>query len=144
MKLKPRRIVKKEKVRYLDALYTAISTLSSRGEVKEFLRQLLTESERIMIGRRIIIAQKLLAGESYSQIMDELHVGVDTIMRVHRWLGEAGTAYEKTILKLEKAYNKRFKKNGDKGGAEWGSFAWLKKRYPLHFLLFNLFDKVGK
>jgi len=144
MKLKPRRINKKEKIKYLDALYTAVSTLGSRNEVKEFLKQLLTESERIMIGRRILVAQELLANKSYSQIMDEMHVGVDTIMRVHRWLGEAGTAYEKAISELEKIYRRRLGKGRGEKMTEWGSFSWLKKKYPLHFLLFNLFDFFGK
>lgn len=122
-------------------LYTAISSLKSRDEVKIFLRELLTESERIMIGRRIIIAQRLLEDKSYTEIKQELGVGVDTIMRVHRWLEDENYGYEGIIKKLEKEYKNR-KWNETNPGTS--GFARLKRRYPLHFLLFNLFDELSK
>src|SRR3989338_4630267 len=97
MKLNPRKVSKQEKIKYLDALYTAASSLGSREEMKNFLRDLLTESERIMIGRRIMIAQKLLQDKSHDQIVQEMKVGKDTIMRVHRWLEDEFDGYEKAV-----------------------------------------------
>jgi len=102
---------------------------------------LLTESERIMIGRRIIIAQRLLEDKSYVEIKQELGVGVDTIMRVHKWLEDENYGYEETIKKLEKEYKNR--KWSEKNPGTSG-FAQLKRRYPLHFFLFNLFDELNK
>ena len=142
MKIRPRKIESKERMKYLDALYTAIESLKSREEVKSFLRDLLTESERIMIGRRIIIAQRLLQDQSYDQIMKEMRVGPDTIMRVHRWLEDDNWGYEKVIKNLEKVFESRFKSK-DKEYYDPLSFKGLKRRYPLHFLLFNLFDKLN-
>ncbi|OGN02390.1 MAG: hypothetical protein A2655_01510 [Candidatus Yanofskybacteria bacterium RIFCSPHIGHO2_01_FULL_43_42] len=142
MKIRPRKIESKERMKYLDALYTAIESLKSREEVKSFLRDLLTESERIMIGRRIIIAQRLLQDQSYDQIMKEMRVGPDTIMRVHRWLEDDNGGYEKVIKNLEKVFESRFKSK-DKEYYDPLSFKGLKRRYPLHFLLFNLFDKLN-
>src|SRR3990167_795345 len=141
MKIRPRKIESKERMKYLDALYTAIESLKSREEVKSFLRDLLTESERIMIGRRIIIAQRLLQDQSYVEIKQELGVGVDTIMRVHKWLEDENYGYEETIKKLEKEYKSR--KWSEKNPGTSG-FAQLKRRYPLHFFLFNLFDELNK
>ncbi|MEK7645891.1 MAG: Trp family transcriptional regulator [Patescibacteria group bacterium] len=83
MKVKSRSVEQKDKIEYLDILYTAVESLSSREEIKDFLRDVLTESERIMIGRRIMIARRLLDGQLYDQIMKEMKVGPDTIMRVH-------------------------------------------------------------
>lgn len=142
MKVRPRKLDNKDRMKYLDMLYTAISSLKSRDEVKVFLRDLLTESERIMIGRRIIIAQRLLEDKTYIEIRQELSVGVDTIMRVHRWLEDENYGYEETIKKLEKEYKNR-KKLDDKNPGTSG-FARLKRRYPLHFFLFNLFDELNK
>ena len=97
-------------MRYLDILYTAVSSLNSREEVKKFLRDLLTESERIMMGRRIIIAQRLLEDKSYLEIKRELGVGMDTIIRVHRWLEDDIDGYEKVVKKLEKVFESRQEK----------------------------------
>ena len=130
-------------MRYLDILYTAVSSLSSREEVKKFLRDLLTESERIMMGRRIIIAQRLLEDKSYLEIKRELGVGMDTIIRVHRWLEDDIDGYEKVVKKLEKVFESRQEKR-DKAYLDPFSFEGLKKRYPLHFFLFNLFDDLNK
>ena len=142
MKLQPRKIDKNDKIKYLDVLYTAVSSLSSKEEIKNFLKDLLTESERIMLGRRILIAQKLLEGQSYQQIMDEMKVGPDTIMRVHRWLEDDRGGYEKAIKELEKTFKSRITRRHDHFPAT--SFGQLKKKYPMHFFLFNLFDDLNK
>ena len=130
-------------MKYLDTLYTAISSLNSREEIKKFLRDLLTESERVMMGRRIIIAQRLLEEKSYLEIKQELGVGMDTIMRVHRWLEDDIDGYEKVVKKLEKVFESRQEKR-DRAYLDPFSFEGLKKRYPLHFFLFNLFDDLNK
>ena len=130
-------------MRYLDTLYTAISSLKSREEVKRFLRDLLTESERIMMGRRIIVAQRLLEDKSYLEIKQELGVGMDTIIRVHRWLEDDVDGYEKGVKKLGKIFESRQEKI-DKAYLDPFSFEGLRKRYPLHFFLFNLFDDLNK
>lgn len=143
MKVKPRKIDGKERMKYLDALYTTVASLKSRDEVKSFFRDLLTESERVMIGRRILIAQKLLQNESYETIMKTLGVGSDTIMRVHRWLDDESDGYEKAVKALEKEFNIRAKKLESRHVDPF-SFAGLKKKYPLHFFLFNLFDKLSE
>ena len=107
MKLRSRKTSVEDKIKYLDALYTAIVSLRSRSEIKDFLKDLLTEGERIMIGRRIIIAQQLLMEKSYQEIMDELKVGSDTIARVHRWLDDEVKGYERAVQEIEKSFAKR-------------------------------------
>ena len=143
MKVRPRKLKGSDRMRYLDTLYTAVSSLNSREEVKNFLRDLLTESERVMAGRRIIIAQRLLEEKSYLEIKRELGVGIDTITRVHRWLEDDIDGYEKVVKKLEKIFESRQEKI-NKAYIDPFSFEGLKKRYPLHFFLFNLFDDLNK
>ena len=140
MKVKPRKVQKRDKIKYLDALYTSVSLIRGRDEVKNFLSDLLTESERIMLGRRIIIAQKLLKEESYEQIARDLGVGTDTINRVHRWLADEANGYEQVVKKLEKELDARQEKINSKYIDPF-SFKGLRKRYPLHFFLLNLFEK---
>ena len=115
-------------------LYTAASAVQGRDAIKLFLRDLLTPSERVMLGRRIWIARLLLSGEKHIAIAQKLHVGLSTIWRVERWLDDQYLGYEKALKGLEKEMDRRtiwreIKENPF-------SYAALKKKYPLYFLLF--------
>lgn len=144
MKVRPHKLTREAKIKYLDALYTASSVLKTKDDMKKFLRDLLTESERIMIGRRIIIAHKLLQDEGYDQISSELKAGKDTITKVHQWLQDEVRGYEKAIEKFQKILDQREEKKVKANQYHNSPFKQLKKRYPLHFLLFNLFDKPNE
>lgn len=133
MKRKPKDLTKEETIATLDSLYTAASSLQGRDAIKLFLRDLLTPSERIMLGRRIIIARMLIAGISYDQIGQRLKVGRATIGRVHHWLNDQFPGFENAIKEMEKEFDRRARKNAAR---EPFSFAWMKRKYPLHFLLF--------
>ncbi len=123
-----------EFIKTLDYLYTAAGAVRGRANVKTFLRDLLTPSERIMLGRRIWIARLLLAGHSQREIGARLKVGPKTVSSVKRWLHDQFQGYEGAIEGLEKEPDKRALQR--ERAAEPFSFAALKKKYPLHFLLF--------
>ena len=136
MRVKVRQLKDSERIETLDALYTAASALRGRKSVKLFLRDLLTPSERIMLGRRIIIARRLLAGEGPTSIAAEMKVGYDTIYRVERWLHDQMPGYEQAIKGMEKEFEKRQKTRDEKKLYATSALYRLKKKYPLHFLLF--------
>ena len=121
-------------MRTLDMLYTAAGAIRGRADMKLFLRDLLTESERIMLGRRIWIARLLLAGVSHKDIGEELKVGPNTVWRVQHWLRDQLPGYEKALSGLEKEMDRRALALERKDNPF--SYAALKKRYPLHFLFF--------
>ncbi|MEK7531195.1 MAG: Trp family transcriptional regulator [Patescibacteria group bacterium] len=133
MKRRAHELSKEEKVETLDALYTAAGTLRGRPAIKAFLKDLLSEGERIMLGRRILIARSLLRGESALAIGQKLKVGYDTVYRVERWLQDTLPGYESAIAGLEKELKRR---KVTQKRVEPFTYAWLKKKYPLHFLLF--------
>ena len=137
-RVNPRRLDPNTKMKYLDLLWTSIAELKTREEVKNFFKDLLSESEAVMLARRIQIAQYLLMDKGYDEIAEILKTGHSTIAGVHRWLISGFGGYENAIKSFETAVNKRFKKK--KGEKEYmpNSFGWLKKKYPMHFLLFNL------
>ena len=137
-KVNPRKLDSKSKMKYLDLLWTSIAQLETRDEVKQFFKDLLSESEAIMLARRIEIAKRLLEGKSYDSIAEKLKVGKDTIGRVQRWLTSGFGGYEKAVAGFNKELKNRFDKLKNTDIAEPYSFAWLRKKYPLHFLLFNL------
>ncbi len=140
MRVSPRRLDSKVRMHYLDLLWTSITELRSREEVKNFFKELLSETEAVMLARRIMIAQHLLAGKGYSEIAAELKASQGTIANVHRWLISGLGGYENAIKNFQKVLSKRFIKSNKSEDIAY-SFNWLKKKYPLHFLLFNLLSK---
>lgn len=137
MKVRARQLPDKHRIEVLDNLYTAAGAIRGRQAMKLFLRDLLTESERIMLGRRIMIARKLLAGESHRSIAAEMKVGTDTVWRVQRWLLDQLPGYEQAINEMEKELKARQKRREDKVLYATNPLYRLKKKYPLHFLLFS-------
>jgi len=123
-----------ERMETLDMLYTAAGTIKGRDATKEFLKDLLTASERIMLGRRIWIARLLLEGHSQAYIGEKLQVGPNTIWKIEKWLDGQMPGYANAIKGLEK----EMKVRADKREISKNPFSFkaLKKKYPLHFLLF--------
>jgi uncharacterized protein YerC len=136
MKVKAKELTDEQRIATLDALYTAAGAVKGRADMKLFLRDLLTESERIMLGRRILIARYLLSGVTYDHIVDQMHVSNRTVANVERWLDDQFPGYEKAIRELNDAYAKRSKKRDDAYMFATSAMFRLKKKYPIHFLLF--------
>ncbi len=139
-RVNPRMIDSKSKMKYFDLLWTSIAQLETRDEVKQFFKDLLSESEALMLARRIEIAKRLLNGESYDKIVSDLNIGMETVSKVQGWLISGFGGYEKAIDGFDRQFKKRFKNSKTANYPEPYSFGWLKKKYPLHFLLFNLID----
>lgn len=138
MKVRSKHLSDKDRMETLDTLYTAASTVRGRDAMKLFLRDLLTESERIMLGRRIIVARRLLAGDGYDDIEASLRVGRDTISRIQRWLSDQLPGYEQAVRDMEKEFEKREKRREQKTLYATSAIYRLKKKYPLYFLLFPM------
>jgi len=131
MKVKQANLTKEQFIEALDSLYTAAGTVRGRAAMKGFLRDLLTPSERIMLGRRLVIARRLLRGDNYRTIQAEMKVGHNTLRSVRRWLADQMPGYEDAIRGLEREMGKRKWKTERKN-----ILRNLKRKYPLHFLLF--------
>lgn len=132
MKKRMHELSKEEQMKTLDSLYTAAAAVRGRSAMKSFLRDLLTESERVMLGRRILIARLLLSGETYDGIHHRLGAGHGTIWSVDRWLQDEIPGYEDAIRAMEDEFGRReFKKKYASS-----MLFRLKRKYPLHFLLF--------
>jgi uncharacterized protein YerC len=134
MKRTVKELSETERIRTLDMLYTAVSAVQGRKDMKLFLRDLLTGSERIMLGRRIWIARLLLSGTSQAEIGRMLKVGPNTVWKVERWLHDQFPGYEQALKGLEKEMDTRALARERKDNQT--GYAALKKKYPLHFLFF--------
>ena len=122
-------------------LYTAAGAVSGRDATKAFLKELLTPSERIMVGRRIWIARLLLSGHTHAEIGEKLEVGPNTIVKVEKWLKKKMPGYRLAIKGLETELDKRTEQQYIYGNPF--SFRALKKKYPIHFLLFPI-EKIKR
>jgi len=132
MKKKVQDLSEEERMKTLDALYTAAGSVRGRDAMKLFLRDLLTESERIMLGRRILVARLLLEGSTKEEIGKRVGVGYDTIYRIKHWLEDQLPGYEHAITGMKN----EFKNREEKKLYATSALYRLKKKYPLHFLLF--------
>jgi uncharacterized protein YerC len=122
-----------ETIHTLDTLYTAAAAVKGRAAMKLFLRDLLTPSERIMLGRRIMIARMLLAGISDEEISERLKVARSTIWRIQKWLQDQFPGFESAIRDMEKEFDSR---KGERM-TNLSMCSKLKRKYPLHFLFFK-------
>jgi TrpR-related protein YerC/YecD len=121
----------------LGSLYQIISEIKDKQDARKFLTDLLTPGESIMIAYRIEIAKMLLKGFGYRDIQKKLKVSSGTINNVNRWLHNGFGGYMK---ELKKAKNQKERRNVIPKN-EWEA---IKKKYPAHFFIFNLMDKLKK
>lgn len=98
----------------------------------------LTEGEHIMIARRILIAKRLMTGMSIRDIRRELDVGQATIESVHRWLRVRFLEYQSVLPSLYQELKEQAQEQKRKAPIIPYSFRWIRRKYPLHSLIFNL------
>ena len=85
-----------------------------------------------------MIARALLSGQTHDEIVAEFKVGKDTTMRIARWLDDQLPGYREVIADMETEFDTRRQKLADRDAIAMNPFGLtaLKKKYPLHFLLF--------
>lgn len=113
----------------------AASRMKGNSPALTLVEQLLTKDERIRIGRRILIAQAILHGKTRYEINEKLSVSPNTYTQIRKWLNKEFTTYTPTTKKIKeikklKEFTKPF------------TYADMKRRYPLHFLLFSAAEKL--
>ncbi len=144
MKIKSKELKTENRNRYIDALYAAIAFAQTRSEVKSFINDLLTESEQIMLGRRILIARRLLEKWPHDKIVREMGVGLDTVYRVQKWLGGRYSGYEKIVEKIKKAVKSKTKRKSEfLDYYPTSGLAGVRKRYKRYYWLSELLDEIN-
>jgi len=118
----------------LKEFFSMVAGIRNPREAENFFKDMLTPSEALMLTRRIEIAKCLLAGMTCMEISKSLKVGTNTINNVNRWLFTGFGGYLNEIKKSESMNDLR----NNMPTTEWEK---IKKRYPAHFLIFNLIDK---
>jgi len=80
--------------------WETIADLKTAIKVEEFLNDLLTPTEKIMLSKRLAIAVMLLEGYDYVSIRSILRVSPGTIGNISLWLKYSGSGYRKALEKL--------------------------------------------
>lgn len=78
-------------------LIEAFLALETPQEVKDFLRDILTEKEIVEISKRLQVADMLSRNTSYTEIEQKTGFSSTTVARVSKWL-TTGTGGYKNIL----------------------------------------------
>lgn len=91
---KAERISYKNQDRLLGNFCQTLSHLQTKAGIQDFLKDLLNRQERLMLVRRLMIAELLTKGETYRDIQKKMKCESVTIARVERWLhfGRGGYA----------------------------------------------------
>ena len=142
MKLDSKKLNSKLKKKCLDVFFRATEHSKSKNNVKQFLNDILTESEKIMAGRRILIAAKLLKGQSNESIINELGVGKDTVYRVKKWLGGRHKGIEKIVEKVKKTIRPR-RISEFRDYYPTSGLAEIRRRYKTYYWISDLLDEIN-
>lgn len=86
-----------------DKLAGALVSITEASQMKNLLRDLMTESEIIEFGNRLEAAQMLNDGVSYSSIIKKTGLSSTTIARISKWLFNGMGGYG---LVLHHAHNR--------------------------------------
>lgn len=83
-----------------------ISNLKEPSDIQDFLEDLLSPTEKIMLVKRLAIAILLSKGYTYDKIDKALKVSRATIMHVSYWLKNGKSGYRKSVERIIKDKNK--------------------------------------
>lgn len=86
--------------RMFEVFSNTISHLSKKEEIDEFMTELLSPIEKIMLAKRLSIAVLLMKGFSYPSISNILRVTPQTIASVSLTLKYRGRGYQKAVEKI--------------------------------------------
>jgi len=133
-KVKPHNVDPKEKFQAIDSLFDVISKLKTKQEIVDFFLGLFTQSESLMMARRIQIARMLLDDKSYDKIKKKLRVSSQTIHATDKWLHRGDEKYTAWLKnRVSEIENKRKSKNNL-------TYEGLLDKYNHHRFIKNLFN----
>ncbi|MBI2356404.1 MAG: hypothetical protein HYV13_04340 [Candidatus Doudnabacteria bacterium] len=86
---------------YINNLWNAFTLADSKEEVRELFKDLFTHTEYKMLAKRLEIARRLLEGESYESIKENLKVTEKPIAFMSNTLANSGDGIKNAHTKLK-------------------------------------------
>jgi len=90
---------------FFDDIITVLSSLDSKEDIFNFLRDLLSEKEVIEFSNRFKVAQMLENKISYKKIEEKIWMSSTTIARISKFLNWQGKGYKKAISILNQIHH---------------------------------------
>lgn len=94
------KLKKEEEKNLIDALRLVLTSLNKDREMEVFLGSLLTETEKLMLAKRLAIIVLLREGLTESQIAEALHVTRITVAKMRYFFESRGQGYKVALNKL--------------------------------------------
>ncbi|MBL8030102.1 MAG: hypothetical protein JNN11_02540 [Candidatus Doudnabacteria bacterium] len=130
------RLSKEEQNQLFITFAESLASLKNPLEAANFIRDLFSEQEALMLARRLQIAELIVEGLTYAQIRHEMKVSENTISRVKTWLELYGDGYRAVLKRIQ------VKPQVDREIAQpWNK---LKRQYPMYFWPTILLDEIIK
>ena len=85
-----------------DMFLSTITSLNSPTSVNNFIEDLLSPIEQIMLGKRLAIAYMIQKGYTQRKIVDTLKVGIATVSKISLAMKRANNGYSMVILHMLK------------------------------------------
>lgn len=95
---------------YINNLWSAFTLMDSKEEIRLLFRDLFTHTEYKMFAKRLEIARRLIARQSYEEIIKALNVTPNTITKISNILSESGEGLrivDKKLNALEEKFEKK-------------------------------------
>ena len=129
-------ITSEEKRMIINAFFDVVDQPKTKSDIIDLFVGLFTESEMIMMARRVQTAQLLLEGKTYNDIREMNGVGYQTILSTNEWLHSDDPKHNKKLrswLTGKKVQNAERYKNEQS----------LLDKYGHHRVIKDLFDKLS-
>uniref|UniRef100_A0A831YQ20 TrpR like protein, YerC/YecD n=1 Tax=candidate division WWE3 bacterium TaxID=2053526 RepID=A0A831YQ20_UNCKA len=97
-----RRMLPSIEKRVYELLWDSVAKSGTKKESEEFLTDLLTYTEKVVLAKRLAIAVLLMKGFNYDSIKDLLKVSGTTISRVQEYLRSEPVGFKRFAGKLVK------------------------------------------
>lgn len=83
-------------------LWWILTNIRDEREMAMFLGDLLTDTEKLMLAKRLALANLILRGWDWFEICDFLKVSPSTVNHMRHWLNGSGRGFRIAIKRLEK------------------------------------------
>lgn len=103
----------------------SLASVHNSVEAANFIRDLLSEAEVIMLARRLQIARLLMDGYTYEEIQKEMKASNTTVAKVQTWLNLYGEGYRMIVERTKS----KIKSSADPPL----SWSRAKRKYPMYF-----------
>lgn len=86
----------------VDSLLFVLTDIKNKKEMEEFLSSFLSQTEKVMLAKRLAIVFLLEEGIEETKIADILNVTQPTVFRMRLWHEIHGAGYQWAIAKIRK------------------------------------------